>query len=61
MHNRGTFLLAPSGALVEFKEEKKSLTIVYQLDKNKNRIEQLNCKGEKTYLIGIISNCVRNK
>ena len=48
-------ITAPSGKLVEIKEFKGGLTIVYQLDDNNNRIEQLNVKGEKTYLIGIIT------
>jgi len=47
-------IIAPSGDLVEIKEVKGYLTLVYQLDNNNNRIEQLNLMGNTIYLIGII-------
>ena len=55
MLNNRKIIIAPSGALVEIKEVKGCLTIVYQLDDNKRRIEQLNAKGDKSYLIGIVT------
>tara|TARA_R110000850_G_scaffold45571_1_gene115234 strand:- start:384 stop:554 length:171 start_codon:yes stop_codon:yes gene_type:complete len=56
MLNNRKIIIAPSGALVEIKEVQEFLTTVYQLDDNKERIEQLNSDGNKTYLIGIITN-----
>lgn len=52
----GKIITAPSGALVEVKEVKKGITLVYQLDENKKRIPTVNVKGENTFLIGIITN-----
>ena len=52
----GKIITAPSGALVEIKEVKKVITLVYQLDKNKKRIPTMNAKGENTFLIGLITN-----
>ena len=49
-------ITAPSGALVEIKEVKKVITLVYQLDENKQRIPRTNIKGEDTFLIGLITN-----
>ena len=54
--NRGKLITAPSGALVEVKEVKKGITIVYQLDENNQRIPRINIKGEDTFLIGLITN-----
>lgn len=51
----GKLITAPSGALVELKEVKKGITLVYQLDENQKRIKKLNVKGEKYFLIGIIT------
>ncbi|MCP4552339.1 MAG: hypothetical protein GY834_09925 [Bacteroidetes bacterium] len=48
-------IIAPSGALVEIKEVKKGITLVYQLDDNNNRIEQINSNGGTSHLIGIIT------
>lgn len=55
MLNTRKIITAPSGSLVELKEVKGYLTLVYQLDSNNNRIEQLNLMGKTTYLIGIIT------
>ena len=52
----GKIITAPSGALVEIKEVKKEITLVYQLDKNNKRIPTINIKAERTFLIGIITN-----
>jgi hypothetical protein len=56
----GKLITAPSGALVEIKEVKKGITLVYQLDKNNKRIPTINIKGENTFLIGIITNSKLN-
>ena len=55
MLNNNKNIIAPSGAVVELKEVRGVLTIVYQLDKNKKRITQLNAKGEASFLIGIVT------
>jgi len=54
MLNTRKIITAPSGDLVEVKEVKGSLTLVYQLDDNNNRIEQMNLMGDTIYLTGII-------
>ncbi len=52
---KGQIIKAPSGAMVEVKEFKDSLIIVYQLDENNNRILERKAKGNMGFLIGIIT------
>lgn len=58
----GKIITAPSGALVEIKEIKKGIILVYQLDENKNRIPRINIRGENIFLTGIITaNKIQNQ
>tara|TARA_R100001244_G_scaffold124603_1_gene94463 strand:+ start:311 stop:499 length:189 start_codon:yes stop_codon:yes gene_type:complete len=53
---RGQIIKAPSGAMVEISEFKDLLIIVYQLDKNNNRIPERKIDGGTGFLKGIITN-----
>lgn len=52
---RKEIVIAPSGVLVELKEKRGSLWIVYQLDENQERIFSKNLDGAINYKIGIIT------
>lgn len=52
----GELIISPSGALVEIKEVRESISIVYQLDSEGKRIKERKADGRMDYLHGIISN-----
>ena len=58
---RGALIKAPSGVMVEIKEVREVITLVYQLDEQGNRIKERKINGKYGYLLGIIStNKIKN-
>ena len=55
MINMRRLIKSKSGKTVEFKEVKGSITVVYQLDENNNRIPQRKLDGRMDFLIGLIT------
>ena len=54
MSNR-KIMQAPSGEMVEIKDQREGVAIVYRLDENNERIKEINAMGEQSFKIGIIT------